>query len=366
MIRESLSAGASLPDALRSKIEGKGYSVPAFYAKMAEAGYRDAVSTFNDDITAVSPDEICSRLSKISTICIRKQKEIKNQLESICAEIVRPLSESLGVSVDMHIVDEIGPDVSFHVQPTDGTYEYGEYADIASEDKEVRKRRILDMLVIGAASQSFKELFTENIGKVFAIDEELPHLYAKAMALNNYLLFAEDIRIDDRNHYQAGYTEVAINGDGKDSVESYATLFPILLFETIRGIYEYTISGGLPDDNEMVGRVIDKADILVEEPWDMRIGPSLYNYLTGGEMTSPSESVGVLSCMAGLTADEMESVMNEICYSTKKGKKIRHDIVCKARHDSGYGNFMKDMDRKRGEKKLIADDEYFTEDELTD
>ena len=59
-----------------------------FAEKLIAQGYADAVSCFNDDITAVPTERVVNQFNKLLSICIRKEEKIRNELEKICFNLI--------------------------------------------------------------------------------------------------------------------------------------------------------------------------------------------------------------------------------------------------------------------------------------
>ena len=100
------------------------------------------------------------------------------------------------------------------------------------------------------------------LGKIFELDEELPHLYSRLMKLNELYLFISKIKIRDGFLQQGGYVEVTLPSDEKiANVNVNAMIFPILLTESIRGILELSASFGLPDEQDLSNQVMKKLGV---------------------------------------------------------------------------------------------------------
>ena len=114
----------------------------------------------------------------------------------------------------------------------------------------------------------------------------------------------------------------------KAKIHAQAMVFPVLIHEIVKGVMELLSAHGLPKDKNMANYVINKADFLAAEPWDMRLGPGVWGRYTN---MIPAEDFNlkhhVYSELAALPANEFHNQMREIMAGTKKGHKIINEIL---------------------------------------
>jgi hypothetical protein len=232
------------------------------------------------------------------------------------------------------------------------------------ESIEVQKRRLIDSLVYGVSMSLFEKAKKIYINELFDIDEELPHLYSKLIKINEYLLFNVDDEVKDDNHHQGGFVKVVLGNEEKMSnIDVKALIFPILLIESIKGIMELISSNGLPDDFNVAKNVLNKADILEEEPWDMRFGVGLWNMVTLNRDIEPKIIPDFFGKLIDIDAKDFISLLKELANNTKIGKQAIGELLDDCEYNSKYNDFEKDILVKQSEKDLISDG-YFTEEEL--
>ena len=342
-----------------------------FADRLMRDGYIASLSDFRDDMTKIPNDTAVNELSRLISICTRKERNIRSELEKLCYNTVVGLFNIPEETIDFEIdlVDQIDPAMQFHIKPdTDEETEYDSVEQIDSEESEVEKRMILNILVCGIAERLSESCRKEYLSELFDIDEELPHLYSKLMKLNRYVLYTNDVRIDDRNHHQGGYVKVILGNNGTVSkIEVKAVAFPILLFETIRGLMEVVISNGLPESFTEAKAVVDKADVLCQDPWNMRMGLPLWKKVTGGKDIESRNIPSVLDRIATIPTDEFLQLFNEIVHSTKKGREEMESIIHDSERENDYNDFLDDIMTRQDDEMLILDDAdspYMTEEEL--
>ena len=143
-----------------------------------------------------------------------------------------------------------------------------------------------------------------------------------------------------------------------------AVNFPILLFESIKGIMELVSSNGLPDDMSIAKNVINKSDILEEEPWDMRFGGELWNIVTLNKNIDTKIIPDFFSKLIEIDAIDFISLINELSHNTKQGKQSIEELIKDCEYTSEYNDFETDILKKKTDLDVIEDG-YFNEEELS-
>ena len=338
--------------------------------KLMNARFISICTNFNDNILAHTPKEVFNKLSRLIQICQAKERNIRPQLEKLCYNTLVELFDIPEDSVDfiLKIDEKISMDKIFQITPKTGNSEetYNEYADIENDSKELQKRRILNIIITGAAMDLANKAMKKALSETFELDEELPHLYSKIMKINEYLNFVSNIKITDDNPQQAGFENLTLGTSLKAPVlEAHGLIFPILLQESIRGLLELCISNGLPDDENLAIKIIDKADALMYSVWDERIGPEIWNFICkSGGNDMPTKIVPyILSNMSTLPADDFIAYARETFCRTEKGKHMNAILYDETRHENDYGDIENRLMKKQNDFDVI-EDEYFLDDEL--
>ena len=321
------------------------------------------------EINDVEETDIKGVLSHLLLMCEEKERPYKDELEKLCFNYVVDLfavpDDTVEITVELK--DKIDLDnESILLDPVDGEeIELDDINDGKDIRDEVYKRRILDVLCMGAG-MSFSTDIESYAEKINSIDPELCGLYKKILALNDYLMFTkEDIGMTDKNKMQLGTVVLSIGKkDSKVKIESQGVIFPILLSETVRGFMELFVSHGLPSDINRAMAVMRKSDFLKAEPWDMRLGPSLWTLLSDSfNDIETNELPYLLKRIASLSTDKFNFFIKEVFARTKKGKQIMSLLSNKAKKDIEYNRFVDKMDKMKQDKGIITDD-YIHPDEL--
>lgn len=338
------------------------YDVP-FLLKVSSKRFNAVKDELKElgEIDDVEGNDIKTVFSKLIIKCKKIENKYKNELEKICFNYVVDLFgiPDNSVSLNVNLVDNVKiNNDSIILDPIDGDDELNDVESGVKLRNEVMKRRILDSLCMG-----FSMKMSENIGsfadEINKVDPNLCDLYKKILLLENYLLFEkEDLELTEEDKKQLG-TVVFSFGDETQipKIESQGVIFPVLLCETIRGIFELFVSHGLPDDRNMANMVIGKADFLKAEPWDMRIGPYLWELFSDSFDNIDTEELPYLiKRVSMLDTDNFSNLFKEIFAKTKKGKKLMSYLCYKAKDDFEYDSFADKMDKMNTDKGIITDD----------
>ena len=360
-----------IPSKIFNALENKESNIPLddkeFSKKILTKRFDEIKKDFTDDISQIPLEKVSNHFNKLMRLCQEKEKNIRPQLEKLC---YNTLVQLFNIPEDeiifkCELVDFIDNGLEFHISPdTNEDYEYNSLDEIDGEGIEVQKRRLIDSLVYGVSMSLFEKAKKIYINELFDIDEELPHLYSKLIKINEYLLFNVDDEVKDDNHHQGGFVKVVLGNEEKMSnIDVKALTFPILLIESIKGIMELISSNGLPDDFNVAKNVLNKADILKEEPWDMRFGVGLWNMVTLNRDIEPKIIPDFFGKLIDIDAKDFISLFMELANNTKIGKQAIGELLDDCEYNSKYNDFEKDILVKQSEKDLISDG-YFTEEEL--
>ena len=372
----------ALPDDVIVKINthktslGNNPSIPdifdePFLLKLTEQGFQLSKEKLKEigEITDVNETELEPALAKLLLQCKELETPYRNELEKICINYVIDLFSVPEETVD--IVTELCDEVDLNrdsiiLDPldNDGDVEFVNVEDAMSIKGEVYKRRLLNALSMGAAIRMTDiESLSEEINQ---LNPKLIDLYNKIISLNNYLLYTKsDFGLTDENKMQMGTVEVSLaTEDSKVKIEAQGVIFPILLTELIRGFMELFTSHGLPKDRQQAMMVIGKSDFLKAEPWDMKLGPMLWDLLsnTFNDINSV-ELPYLLKRISKLNVNKFNYLMKEIFAKTKQGKLIMASLSFNAKNDIEYDKFVDKMTKMKKDKGVITD-EFIHPDEL--
>ena len=321
-----------------------------------------------DDVAETTID---GALASLINKCKKLETPYRNELEKLCLNYVIDLLSipEDSVEIKLELVDEV--DTSGQpilLDPVDGVGDenFDDVNAAVEIRSEVYKRRFLDAMCMGAGMYVSENIDNSVLNEIEPLCPELIDLYHKILVLNKYSLFMRDsVGMTDENKLQLGTVEVYLgNQDEKIVVRAQGVIFPILVCETMRGMFEIFISHGLPEEMELANLVLTKSDYLKAEPWDMKIGPHIWNMLSKSFNDVTFEDVPYLfKRISSLEVDKFNFLMKEILAGTKKGRQIMSKLCRKAKDDAEYDKFVDRMDKMKQNNGIITDD-YIHADEL--
>lgn len=320
----------------------------------------DAMEELN--LGNLNEDELVSELSKLVKECKELEKPIRDSLERICENSVNRLFAipSEMINFKCKLVDSIKFKKAIRLRPEndeDIKYTFNDVDDIEFSKKAVEKRRFINSLIQGASYlyANIMGLYIEDIDK---INGNLIPLYRKITIINDYLLFTKQEEMTDDKPMQGSYVETHLgNGDERTTITAQGIIFPLLLQETIRGMFELFSAHGLPKDINKAKYIIKKADFVLAEPWDLRLGVGLWKKIFG-KIQDTNMIPYMFTSLIKLPTEEFNSAVKEILSSTAKGDGIINNLIQNAEYDNGYQQFQNRINVKNLDKSLIKDS-YF-------
>ena len=340
----------------------------SFEHMLAMRGY-DAVKNVAGELADFPLDEKKTLLQNITTQCQQLEERNRKALEKLCFNIINKMFAipNGAITFKCHLQKDVSShERNLRAQPEDSPdMEYDSIQEIHSLKDEVAKRQIVNALTMGCALQ-FSKLPKQFIGDVYEVDPELPKLYSQYSILNSLILYEDKPHeITEQNKYQAGMVEVRIAGPGKRTlIESFGTVFPVMLCESIRGFMELFSSHGLPEKKASAEYVMKKADCVDAEMWAMILGPEMWNIFTSplGDMDMKYMPL-MFTNLCELEGKEFCAVMAEVFGKTKRGKEIMEKFVADVMDEIDYEDFQDSLGMKNMEKNMIAD-QYLTPEDL--
>ena len=327
--------------------------------------YDEILGYFNDDISEHSNDEVYSKLSKLFSRCMKKEEPIKDNLQSICYNKIVEKFEIPDGAVNLECsIAQIPQGARLHIKPDTDEAEYDSVDAIESNDLDIAKKKIINMMIYGCSYRLTEEIMSELVNDIFSLDEELPHLYSQIMKINDYLVFVSDVKIEDKDHKQGGTVEVKLakEEDEIPTIKATGMILPILIHETISGLIELIATNGLPDDKESARRILNVSDAIENEPWVMRLGQAFWDPISGETSISTDMVPHIMLSLSCMDSERFMSLIREMTAGTRKWRNEISSILSQAEYNKEYSDFETDLATKR--KENVIADSYFTEEEL--
>lgn len=235
--------------------------------------------------------------------------------------------------------------------------------DIDIITKEVSKRKFQNALIAGASRYFTDVIMYGLIGNLDEIDATLYDSYVEYLLINDYLLFANDEQISEEDKHETGNVIVTLgNDETKNQLEAKGTIFPVLLYETIKGFMEIFTSHGLPSNPEVAKAVMSKSDYVLAEPWYMRTG-----YFVWAAFNQVLKDIGynkrtellpyILMKISQLNADKYIRLMKEVLAGTEKAKRVMERVCEYAETKVQKQAFTDRLAKTRSQNAFMIDDE---------
>lgn len=243
--------------------------------------------------------------------------------------------------------------------PKSSDYQFENHDDMVNAKEEVYKRRFLNAMIQGAAKKT-NHMFHMADDELTDMDPRLLNRYSKVMSAADYMYYVIP-KMD--NGTSGGVVKVTFPTaeNPKAVIEAEAMIFPVLIHELVKGVMELLSAHGLPKDKKLGDYVIDKADFLAAEPWDMRIGPALWDRFTDCIDANDFHLKHQLYVeLASMPVNEFNGCMREILAGTNKGKKIVKEIMGTIKRELQEEEF----DSAMNELNTYEEKDYYTLDEI--
>jgi septum formation topological specificity factor MinE len=146
-------------------------------------------------------------------------------------------------------------------------------------DLEVSKRTFINGLIQGAGINSLN-MFHLVSDELNTIDPNLINMYGllTAFAELGYWVTPSLVGTALSGGPVGGKVQLDFSQE-EPRVVAVAINFPILVQELVKGVMELMSSHGLPEDESIRDQVLNKADTLEDESWDIRFGPEIWKKL---------------------------------------------------------------------------------------
>lgn len=285
------------------------------------------------DCDSIDNNQLISEMMPLVHETMAMEASHKKALEDLAVRMIRE-EYNMGEDV-VEIHAELTPKISLigtkkNPTPVTSEMEFGNHADMVNANKEVYKRRFLNAMTQGAAKKC-NHMFHLVDDELTDLNPRLASKYAKMMAAADYMYY---VIPKMENGITGGVVKVQFPTAENPKAKIYvqAMVFPVLIHELVKGVMELLSAHGLPKDKKTGEFVINKADFLAAEPWDMRIGPALWSRFTNAIDADDFDlKHHIYAEMAALPVDEFNVKMREVLAGTKEGKTIIKGIVDEVR-----------------------------------
>ena len=326
--------------------------------------YNEVCEAIEDlGIVELDEDSLMSELSSLLKECKELETPVRDTLEKICENAVNRLFAipSDILNIKCRLVDRIKFKNAIRLRPEsndDIKYTFADVQDIDFSKKAIAKRRVINSLIQGG-SYLYANVIGLYVDEINRLNPKLLQLYKAIIIINDYLLFTKKEEMTDDKPMQGSYVETHLGmDDERTTINVQGIIFPLLLQETIKGLFELFSAHGLPTDREKAKYIIKKADFVLAEPWDLRLGVGLWKRVFG-KVQDTNMIPYMFANLVSLNEDEFTITMKEILSNTQKGNELVDDLIKSAEYDNGYQQFQNRINAKNLDRSLIKDS-YFT------
>jgi hypothetical protein len=332
-----------------------------FEEKLMSKRFTDVLKSFkrHHGVDSIDPITFLKEQSQLLLQIIKLESKHKDHLIELAIKLVR---EEFDVDEDdVEIEAKLTTDMSINkniealkLKPTTDI-EFDNHEEYVQANKEVYKRRMINALIQGSAKKT-NHMFHMIDQELQDLEPLLPSSYAKLMTGADYMYFIND---DTKPRIIGGVVNVEFpksEGD-KPKISVEAMTLPVLIHEIVKGVMEILSYHGLPKDSKVAQFVLDKADFMSAESWDMRLGPPIWEKFCD---TIPPEDFALKHHLyvelVSLPVDEFNESLREILMGTRSGKAKIDELLEEVKDDLKNDDFDNAMDMLNNDDYLGPED----------
>lgn len=318
----------------------------------------------------VSIKQLSSELNRLITECKKIESAHKEALEKLCNDVCCSIFEIPDDTIDIEsvLVDEC--DMSKYRMTPEPTpdFTFNDIEEMRFISDEIYKRRMVNALITGA-SVYYGSNIEYYIREIYKINPELIKLYAEITKYNMALLYNQADTFKNIERSNSGCVDVLIGGaEDRIKIKAQGVIFPILLEYTIRGLLETAAQNGLPDDQDKINYILNKADYRLAENWDMRLGIPLWGILMsdleecGYELDSVGSNFIVME-LSKLKSETFNTYLQNAFRKTRKGLEMTKELASTIEYNKetdDFNNYIK----AKNDKYSINDSAEYSPEEL--
>lgn len=194
---------------------------------------------------------------------------------------------------------------------------------------EIQKRVILNGLVHGSSMYIWKSVYYIVRDKLVDLNPMLVQLYDEYTAginFNFWTLNPAEIQeeIKSGQQFTQGFNEIKFDEPGKPAanVLCKGINFPVLLHELNKGVMDYLICRGIPQEysEEELQYYYSKADAYENELWHYLLSPTLWNDLLEVASVSPEDLPRVIMNLTKLSYQTLTEIFRAMMDDKEKAK----------------------------------------------
>lgn len=277
-----------------------------------------------------------NEIGRSLTECIKEESRCKIMLEELAATYLQRLfnTETFdGVELELNLVDNIDMSNERMYPETTDDFSFEDIDDMKNLSGEVYKRRVLNMLISGAAHY-YGDCIEKLLPEIGKVNSNLPPLYKKIINSNDkYIYESTSQGLTEEEGSVGGKVDIYVNsGDAGIKIIAEGIILPVLLIEAVKGLLELSIAHGLPENRDKAMYIISKADFKFAELWDQRIGMPIWSHIMdiakNNNVNIDDKILYFFMEVAQLPTSDFNNFVANLLASTKRGIKQLEEI-CK-------------------------------------
>ena len=270
------------------------------------------------------------------------EEELTELGKNIIQKFYGPVIE--GVELDIKIVDpndeeklEMAQKMLQKEEQEEGEEEQPEIElDLPGIETDIDKRKLINNVMQGEA-QNVHDMMYDMKGQVAEItgSNRLLDLYMQFLALNKKFDWDDRVNLEQMmeqmpqmaNAMETDWEEGSEGEGDKPKIKARVLDLPMLIHETVKGIYELIASGAIDPDPVRAQKILKATDTLTDEQQDIRFGPyiarDLRNYVNKvadkipGAYDIPNLREFVFGKMIQMRSQEFVDMMTSILMNEK-------------------------------------------------
>lgn len=245
------------------------------------ATLRKIVETYYNALGSNSINE--TELGRTLNECMKEEIRSQVMLEELAATFLQRLFDTdtfEGIEIDLKLVEYVDSKNERMYPEAMDDFSFEDIDDMNRLTGEIYKRRMLNVLVTGAAHYYGMQVddYTPEVRK---INNNLIPLYDRIITNNDKFLYEKATQGPSENDdADGGKVDVTITpGDGGIQIKAEGLIYPVLVMEAIKGLLELVIAHGLPENRDKAMYILSKADFRYAEFWDQRLGFAIWEWI---------------------------------------------------------------------------------------
>lgn len=275
--------------------------------------YARCLSLFQQRNTGLKPSDALYRIGGIQKLIVEAETQHKAKLEQLAIDTIKDIYQ-VPDYVDMK--GFIHPRLSLDTEQDDNPEPF---LELTLEQKnsmrdEIQKRIILNGLVHGSSMHVWKGIYhlvAEELEQINPNLKELYDYYTSTIGMTIWELSPDmyQISINNGTMITQGFNKLQFDkkkGFG-GQVQAQGINFPVLLHELNKGIMDWLISAGIPQNytEEELRYYYSKADAYENEPWHYLLSPTLWVELLDAAKVSNETLPKLISKITKLNYSEL-------------------------------------------------------------